>query len=95
MPGQEGVPSVFSPMARTLDDLTYFTRAIIRMEPWKYEHSVHPISWRSEVESEAQNKPLRIGLMTSDGMYPITPTSQKMEDSYLQVSRRRSPDSSH
>jgi Asp-tRNA(Asn)/Glu-tRNA(Gln) amidotransferase A subunit family amidase len=69
MPGQEGVPSVFSPMARTLDDLTYFTRAIIRMEPWKYEHSVHPISWRSDVESEAQNKPLRIGLMTSDGMY--------------------------
>lgn len=71
MPGQEGIPSVFSPMARTLDDLTYFTRAIIRMEPWKYEHTVHPIAWRSEVESEAQNKPLRIGLMTSDGMYQL------------------------
>ncbi|KAJ2988215.1 hypothetical protein NUW58_g4095 [Xylaria curta] len=25
MPGQEGVPSVYSPMARTLNDLTYFT----------------------------------------------------------------------
>ncbi|OQE27060.1 hypothetical protein PENFLA_c006G10839 [Penicillium flavigenum] len=77
MPGQEGVPSVFSPMARTLEDLTYFTRAIIRMEPWKYEHSVHPISWRSEVESEAQNKPLRIGLMTSDGVVPPTPAIER------------------
>lgn len=28
-PGQEGVPSVLSPMARTVEDLTYFTRSII------------------------------------------------------------------
>ncbi|CDM38172.1 hypothetical protein DTO013E5_8722 [Penicillium roqueforti] len=77
MPGQEGIPSVFSPMARTLDDLTYFTRAIIRMEPWKYEHTVHPIAWRSEVESEAQNKPLRIGVMTSDGVVPPTPAIKR------------------
>ncbi|OQE35228.1 hypothetical protein PENCOP_c014G07154 [Penicillium coprophilum] len=77
MPGQEGIPSVFSPMARTLDDLTYFTRAIIRMEPWKYEHTVHPIAWRSEVESESQNKPLRVGLMTSDGVVPPTPAIER------------------
>ncbi|KAJ5559274.1 Amidase [Penicillium sp. DV-2018c] len=77
MPGQEGVPSVFSPMARTLDDLTYFTRAIIKMEPWKYEHSVHPIAWRSELESEAQSKPLRIGLMSSDGVVPPTPAIER------------------
>ncbi|KAJ5342860.1 Amidase [Penicillium brevicompactum] len=73
MPGQEGVPSVFSPMARTLDDLTYFTRAIIGMQPWKYDHSVHPIAWRNDLESDAQNKPLRIGLMSSDGVIPPTP----------------------
>jgi hypothetical protein len=73
-------------MARTLDDLTYFTRAIIRMEPWKYEHTVHPIAWRSEIESEAQNKPLRVGLMTSDGMYHhLTLT---MNVSHLQIPRR-------
>lgn len=68
MPGQEGIPSVFSPMARTLNDLTYFTRAIINMKPWKYDHSVHPISWRGDLETEAQSKPLRIGLMSNDGM---------------------------
>jgi fatty acid amide hydrolase len=71
MPGQEGIPSVFSPMARTLDDLTYFTRAIVGMQPWKYDHSVHPIPWRSDLESEAQNRPLRIGLMSTDGMHQM------------------------
>ena len=67
MAGQEGVPSVFSPMARTLNDLTYFTKAIVGMKPWKYDYTVHPISWRDEEESEAKSKSLRIGLMTNDG----------------------------
>lgn len=68
MAGQEGIPSVFSPMARTLNDLTYFTRAMIGMEPWKYDNTVHPIAWRDELETDAKTKPLRIGLMRNDGM---------------------------
>jgi len=40
MPGQEGVPSVHSPMARTLEDLEYFWKAVVGMQPWKYDHSV-------------------------------------------------------
>ena len=67
MAGQEGVPSVFSPMARTLNDLTYFARSIIGMEPWKYDTTVHPVVWRSEIEDEAKTKKLRIGVMRSDG----------------------------
>ncbi|KKK21618.1 acetamidase [Aspergillus rambellii] len=68
MAGQEGIASVFSPMARTLNDLTYFTRAIISMKPWKYDHTVHPISWRNEEEDEAKSKKLRIGLMSTDAI---------------------------
>lgn len=67
MPGQEGVPSVCSPMARTLDDLTYFTRAMVGMKPWKYDYTVHPISWREAEESEAKSRKLRIGVMANDG----------------------------
>lgn len=67
MPGQEGVPSVFSPMARTLNDLTYFTRSIIGMQPWKYDYTVHPIAWRAQEEKEAGSKPLRVGLLRTDG----------------------------
>lgn len=69
MPGQEGVPSVFSPMARTLGDLTYFTRAVIDMQPWKYDHSVHPIVWRRDHEEQAESKKLKIGVMKSDGKF--------------------------
>ncbi|KAB8238734.1 hypothetical protein ETB97_009892 [Aspergillus alliaceus] len=77
MAGQEGIPSVFSPMARTLNDLTYFTQAIISMKPWKYDYTVHPISWRDEEQSEAKSKRLRIGLMSSDGVVPPTPAIKR------------------
>lgn len=74
MPGQEGIPSVFSPMARTLMDLTYFTRSIIQMQPWKYDQSVHPIPWRSELYSEYKNKkPLKIGIMRTDNVVDPAP----------------------
>jgi Asp-tRNA(Asn)/Glu-tRNA(Gln) amidotransferase A subunit family amidase len=38
--GQEGIPAVYSPMTRTLDDLEMSWRAIIAMKLWKYDHSV-------------------------------------------------------
>ncbi|KAL4869709.1 hypothetical protein BDV12DRAFT_185030 [Aspergillus spectabilis] len=77
MAGQEGVQSVFSPMARTLNDLTYFSRAIVNMKPWKYDYTVHPIAWRDNEESEARSKKLRVGLMANDGVIPPTPAIQR------------------
>ncbi|RYP13825.1 hypothetical protein DL765_006697 [Monosporascus sp. GIB2] len=74
MPGQEGVPSVYSPMARTLNDLTYFTRSIIEMQPWKYDPSVHPLAWRPEVEKEyAAKTKLRVGIMRTDSVVDPSP----------------------
>ena len=40
IPGQEGVAPVYSPMARTLDDLDFFWKAVVSMQPWKYDPSV-------------------------------------------------------
>ncbi|EEP76834.1 conserved hypothetical protein [Uncinocarpus reesii 1704] len=80
MAGQEGVPSVFSPMARTLGDLTYFTRSIIQMQPWKYDTTVHPISWRDDEENDAKTKKLRIGVMKSDGVVPPAPAIARAID---------------
>ncbi|KAK9234011.1 acetamidase [Lipomyces kononenkoae] len=77
MPGQEGIGAVFSPMARTLNDLTYFTRSLITMRPWNYDHSVHPIPWRVAEERDAREKHLRIGLMNSDGVVPPTPAIER------------------
>lgn len=41
VPGQEGVPPVYSPMARTLEDLETFWKALVYMKPWEYDHSVY------------------------------------------------------
>lgn len=75
MPGQEGIPSVFSPMARTLHDLIYFTRSLIQCKPWKYDHSVHPMPWREEVYSAvvASSRKLRIGVLRTDGVIDPSP----------------------
>lgn len=81
MYGQEGVPSVFSPMARTLMDLTYFTRSVVQMQPWKYDPSVHPIQWRSDVESEYQSrKPLKVGVMRTDDVVDPAPACARALD---------------
>lgn len=81
MPGQEGVPSVFSPMARTLDDLTYFTKAMIEMKPWTYDYTVHPLPWRAEeftaASEESEKGKLRVGLMLSDGVVPASPAIER------------------
>lgn len=68
MPGQEGIPSVFSPMTRTLPDLVYFSKSILSMKAWNYDHSVHPIPWRTDEEQDAKEKKrLRIGVLRTDG----------------------------
>ncbi|KAK4451702.1 amidase signature domain-containing protein [Podospora aff. communis PSN243] len=73
MPGQEGVPSVYSPMARTLGDLGYFVRSVVGMEPWRYDGSVHPIKWRGEVEGEVKGGKLRVGVLRTDGVVDPSP----------------------
>ena len=89
MPGQEGIPSVFSPMARTLDDLTYFTKSFIGMKPWEVDYTVHPIPWRedqylsfkqgSSITPDSPT-PLRIGLMTTDGVCDPSPAIRRALD---------------
>lgn len=74
MPGQEGIPSVFSPMTRTLGDLRYFTEALLAMKPWEYDHSVHPIPWRADAAVAIASAPvLRVGVLRTDGVVDPSP----------------------
>ena len=87
MPGQEGIPSVYSPMARTLDDLTYFTRSMVGMKPWTYDYSVHPLEWRHSIENQYRNQKLRVGIMRTDGVVDPSPACtralRQVEDALL------------
>jgi Asp-tRNA(Asn)/Glu-tRNA(Gln) amidotransferase A subunit family amidase len=81
MSGQEAIPSVFSPMARTLNDLTYFTRSFIQMKPWEYDYTVHPLAWREEIETEyREKKKLRIGVMRTDHVADPSPACARALD---------------
>ncbi|KAG9256075.1 amidase signature domain-containing protein [Emericellopsis atlantica] len=78
MPGQDGVPSVLSPMTRTLNDLVYFTRSIVQMEPWKYCYTCHPLAWRSDVEKAyKEKKVLKVGIMRTDNVVDPSPACQR------------------
>ncbi|KAK3398128.1 amidase signature domain-containing protein [Sordaria brevicollis] len=90
MPGQEGVPSVYSPMARTLEDLRYFSKAVIEMEPWKYDHSVHPLAWREEVVEEFANseKKLRVGVLRTDKVVDPSPACKRALETVEEALRR-------
>jgi Asp-tRNA(Asn)/Glu-tRNA(Gln) amidotransferase A subunit family amidase len=89
MPGQEGIPSVFSPMARTLGDLSYFTKSLIGMKPWKYDHSVHPIEWRDDVSKQyAEKKKFRVGILRTDGVVDPSPACARAVDEVAEVLKK-------
>jgi Asp-tRNA(Asn)/Glu-tRNA(Gln) amidotransferase A subunit family amidase len=68
-------------MARTLNDLTYFTRSFIQMEPWKYDYTVHPLEWREEIEEEyRERKKLRVGVMRTDHVVDPSPACARALD---------------
>ncbi|KZT65257.1 amidase signature enzyme [Daedalea quercina L-15889] len=75
VPGEQGVAVSFSPMARTLDDLETFWRAVMSMKPWEYDHSVLPIPWR-EVDLASQ-KGIRWGVMWDDGVVAPFPACHR------------------
>ncbi|EPQ53514.1 amidase signature enzyme [Gloeophyllum trabeum ATCC 11539] len=72
--GQEGVRAVASPMARTLEDLEYFWKAIMSMKPWEYDHNVVELPWRAFDLSE---KKLKFGVMLSDGVVTPSPACKR------------------
>jgi amidase len=67
--GQEAVMSVNGPMARTLEDITLFAKAVVDAEPWKTDPKVLPIPWRPT----EQKKKLKIAVLWHDGMVVPTP----------------------
>lgn len=73
MPGQEGIPAVYSPMTRTLDDLSFFLKTIIGMKPWEYDYTVINMPWRSYIPP----KTLKVGVWWSDGVVRPSPACER------------------
>ncbi|KAM3447046.1 hypothetical protein MY3296_009090 [Beauveria thailandica] len=69
MPGQEGVMSVNGPMARTLQDISMYSKAVIQSQPWLRDAKCHPLPWKSV----QLPKKLKIGVMWDDTLVQPTP----------------------
>lgn len=72
-PGQDGIMSATGPMTRTLDDLSFFMKAMVDMKPWEYDFSCIPLPWR-EVELP---KKIKFGVMWSDGIVDPSPACHR------------------
>jgi amidase len=67
--GQEAVASVNGPMAKTLEDITMYSKAVINAQPWLLDPKMLPIPWR-QVE---RKKKLKIAVLWNDGICMPTP----------------------
>lgn len=85
MPGQEGVAPVYSPMARTLEDLEVFWRAVVGMRPWEYDYSVLEMPWK---EADLAGKKLRWGVMWDDGVVRPSPACRRALEMVVEALQR-------
>lgn len=75
-------------MTRTLSDLVYFSRTIIQAKPWTIDNTVHPIEWRSQVETTyAEKKRLRFGVLRTDGVVDPSPACARALDTTVMALR--------
>ncbi|KAE8420862.1 amidase signature domain-containing protein [Aspergillus pseudocaelatus] len=78
--GQEHVPSVIGPMARSLHSLTEVTKAVIDSQPWDLDPRCIALPWRSALYREVQSRPLTIGVIWDDGVVKVHPPIQRALD---------------
>ncbi|KAE8370242.1 amidase signature domain-containing protein, partial [Aspergillus caelatus] len=78
--GQEHVPSVIGPMARSLHSLTEATKAVIDSQPWDLDPRCIALPWRSALYREVQSRPLTIGVIWDDGVVKVHPPIQRALD---------------
>lgn len=67
--GQEAVQSVNGPMAKTLEDITMYSKAIVDAKPWLVDPKMLPIPWR---QAELKQK-LKIAVLWNDNICMPTP----------------------
>ncbi|KAF2277839.1 acetamidase-like protein [Westerdykella ornata] len=67
--GQEAVASVNGPMARTFEDIVFYSKTIVDAKPWLVDPKCVPIPWRT-VEPKQK---LKIAVLWNDGVVVPTP----------------------
>ncbi|KAF2751605.1 amidase [Sporormia fimetaria CBS 119925] len=75
--GQEAVTSVNGPMAKTLEDVVFYSKTVVDAQPWTVDPKCVPIPWRS-VEPKPK---LKIAVIWNDGIVtPTPPVARAMKE---------------
>lgn len=78
--GQEHVPSVAGPMARSISSLIAIMKAVLSAEPWMLDPKVAPIPWRDDVYTSTLSRKLVIGVLRDDGVVRVHPPIRRVLD---------------
>ncbi|KAL7911410.1 amidase [Trichoderma velutinum] len=76
--GQQHVPSVVGPMARSLSSLTLVTKAVIDAAVWELDTQVLQLPWRDDIFKEFSQRRLVVGTMMHDGMVKVHPPIERV-----------------
>ncbi|KAF5383005.1 hypothetical protein D9615_004884 [Tricholomella constricta] len=86
IPGQEGVPPVYSPMARTLEDLETVWKAIVSMKPWEYDNSCLVMPWKDF--SCSPRRRAKWGVIWDDGVVAPSPACKRALETVVETLRK-------
>lgn len=79
--GQESVPSVIGPMARSLSSLVQLVKLVLQTEPWLVDPQVLPLPWRDELFQETQQtKKFSFGVIQFDQQTRLSAPVQRAID---------------
>ncbi|PPQ69841.1 hypothetical protein CVT24_003180 [Panaeolus cyanescens] len=74
--GLHSVPIVAAPMAGNLADLKEFWKRVVDCEPWRYDHTCVPLTWR-KVDLQDEGRKLKWGVIMEDGTIPPSPACKR------------------
>jgi len=70
-PGSFGILPCAGPLARSVRDVEYFMRAVLRYDCWSIDEGVISVPWR---EQNVESNKLTLGYIIEDPKYPLHPT---------------------
>lgn len=82
MPGQNTIPSVCGPLAKTPGSLKLIVQSVLSQEPWLYDPAVVELPWREELTLAGPlgSSKLTFGLCMNDGLInPQPPVKRALE----------------
>lgn len=71
--GQEAIQSVNGPLAKTLEDITMYSKAVVESEPWRHDPKCIPMPWRPV----QPKRKLKLAVLWDNGMVMPTPPVQR------------------